>query len=330
MVYDANSGKLNCHSCGRNDNIEDFPEENLDREFGESEAGDYHCENCGAKLLTDDDTVATNCKFCESGMIIGERLSGRMAPAKIIPFKIDKEKAQRAFRKWCGDGKLTPEGFMTADRIKNISGIYLPFWLYDLNTRARASGRATRVNTYVRGDYRYTETRHYEVYRDVDIHYLKVPADASEKMEDGLMDMVEPYNYEDLKEFKTPYLAGYLADKYNYDESELLLRVKGKVENYLDSYLYSTARGYTTVNFLNKDVDTRNKNAYYSFLPIWMVDYDYKGEEYIFAMNGQTGKVVGKPPISKKKIVLRFISVSLGVFLVLKLLIRILLGGIIW
>lgn len=330
MVYDAETSTLHCDNCGRNDDIKDFPEENINREFTDSDGHEYHCENCGAILLTDDDTTATTCSFCGAAMVIADRLSGVMAPSKIIPFKISKEKAQEAFKKWCGNGKLTPKDFMTADRIKNISGMYIPFWLYDLNTRVQARGRGTKVRTYRQGNYMYTETRHFDVYRDLDMHYVKVPVDASLKMDDGLMDRVEPYDYSAMDEFRTGYLAGYTAEKYNYTENELLPRVKGKVEGYVGSYLNSTATSYSTINFIDKDIDTRNKHAYYSLLPIWMVYYDYEGREYVFAMNGQTGKVVGEPPISKKRTFLRFLVTVLGSFILVKVLIMILLGGGLW
>ncbi len=330
MVYDADSGKLHCNSCGREDSIEDFPESNINREFSDTDGKEYNCQNCGAVLLTDDDTTATTCSFCNSPMVIGDRLTGEMAPSKIIPFKIDKEKAQMAFKNWAGNGKLTPNGFMTADRIKNISGMYIPFWLYDLNSKVEIRGKGTVMRSYTRGEYNYTETSYYDVYRNLDLNYLKVPVDASLKMNDILMDSVEPYDYEKLTEFKTPYLAGYLAEKYNYTEDELLPRVKGKIENYIESYIQGTLGQYNTVNFSQKDIKIANTDAYYTLLPIWMVYYDYKGKEYIFAMNGQTGKVVGRPPISKGKVVLWFSSMSLSIFIMLKILIILFMGGGLW
>ena len=319
MEYDANIGSLLCPSCGREDNIESFPEENVEKFFTEEDGGEYHCGNCGANIITDLDTMATRCSFCGAGVVISNRLSGEMAPSKLIPFRISKERAQEAFVKWAGNGRLTPRGFMTGDRIKNISGMYIPFWLYDLNTRGQLYGIGHKVRTYRRGDWIYTETRFYNVYRDINLDYLKVPVDASEKMHDDLMDLIEPYNYEDLKEFKIPYLVGYTAEKYNYNESELLPRAKSKIENFVRNYINSTTSEYTSVNIRKLDLDIRNKSAYYSLLPVWVVYYDYRGKEYFFAMNGQTGKVVGQPPISKKKVVSNFALIFIISFLVLRL-----------
>lgn len=365
MAFDSVTGKLRCASCGRTDDIDkmaggntphggtesyDMDEEdrkaaeaafNNDYEdpsfedeptkystFQENEATEYHCKNCGAILITDAQTTATTCSFCGAGVVISERLSGNLAPVKVIPFTINKAQAQEAFKKWCKGGLLTPSDFMTADRIKNITGIYVPFWLYDVNGRGEVAATCTRVRTYTVGDWIYTETKFYHVYRKVDLNYLKVPCDASKKMDDQLMDKLEPYRYDQLKDFQMPYLAGYIAEKYDFDDTKLLPRIKERVLPYVESYIRSTISGYTTVNIHHRDINIRQKNAYYTLFPVWMVCYDYRKAEHIFAMNGQTGKLVGKPPLSKVKIAGWFAGISVGSFLILRIITLLMGGGI--
>ena len=329
MVFDSSSGMLSCHSCGRKDDIKSFPKEFISQIFAPQETNAYHCKNCGAVLVTDADTVATTCSFCGAGVVLGDRVAGELAPAKVIPFSISKEQAMDAFRKWCKNGLLTPKGFVTADRIKSMTGMYVPFWLYDMNSRAQVSAEATQRRTYSRGDYIYTETKHYHVYRDVDINYIKVPVDASEKMNDDLMDKLEPYDYSGLKDFNTPYLAGYIAEKYNYNSQELLPRITARIKNYANSYVSSTISGYSTVRYTNQNLDTKDKQAYYTLLPVWMVCYDYQKSEHTFAMNGQTGKIVGTPPLSFGKIASWFSGICVGTFVVLRI-IALILGGGLW
>lgn len=342
MSFDAKKGMLSCDSCGRTLPVEEYKEpgeepiQDFDEfesqtsatTFGTDEATQYQCKNCGAILITDKDTTATTCSFCGAPMVLGDRLSGELAPAKVIPFSINKEQATQAFRKWCKNGLLTPKGFASADRIKNITGTYVPFWLYDLNGRGEAHADCTRVRTYEAGDYIYTETRHYDVYRKVDLNYNKIPVDASEKMNDKLMDKLEPFHYDNLKDFKTPYLAGYLAEKYNYTDKQLFDRVKERIDHYVHDYIRSSIHGYSSTMIRNEWTDVRQRNATYALLPIWMICYDYKDSEHIFAMNGQTGKIVGKPPLSWSKIAGWFAGISGGVFLVLEIISLIARGGI--
>lgn len=358
MAYDSGSGLLRCASCGRTDNIEEMagvknsPEggtitHEMDEEdakaanagfdqdykdasdtdeptnhatFNENEVTEYHCQNCGATLLTDTQTTATTCSFCGAGVVLSDRLTGNLAPAQIVPFTISKEQAQAAFVKWCRKGLLTPRDFMNADRIKNISGLYVPFWLYDLNGRGEVEATCTRMRTYVSGEWIYTETKFYNVYRKADLNYQRIPCDASQKMDDALMDKLEPYQYSNLKEFNMPYLAGYLAEKYDFDDTQLLPRIKQRVSSYVESYIRSTINGYSSVSIHRSDINVRQKRADYTLMPVWMVCYDYKQAEHNFAMNGQTGKIVGKPPISARKVAAWFTGISAGTFLILQLL----------
>lgn len=361
MEYDSISGTLHCDSCGRKEDIDHMPipdiqegssndapnvnnfdtseikdeasfdyndtyDETLHRTFKEGEATQYQCNNCGAVVLTDSNTTATTCSFCGAAVVLGDRLTGALQPARIIPFKINKSQAQQAFIKWCKGGKLTPPGFMTADRIKNITGIYVPFWLYDVNGSGDIDATCTRVRTYTSGDYIYTETKYYHVYRKVNLNYLNIPVDASSKMSDLLMDLIEPYNYQELKTFQMPYLAGYIAEKYNYTDKDMYTRAKDKANSYVDSYLRNTINSYSSVVYNRKDIQVKQRKAYYTLLPVWMVCYDYKDSEHIFAMNGQTGKIVGKPPLSNKKIATWFAFIS-GISFIIFKIIAIMLGG---
>ena len=364
MAFDSQSGMLRCGSCGRTDDIDkmaggksskggkitfdmdeddkrafkeafdhDYEDDSDEDEpashntFQGDEAVQYNCNNCGAILITDTLTTATSCSFCGAGVVLGDRLAGDLAPAKVLPFTISKEEAQEAFIKWCRKGLLTPKDFMTANRIKSITGLYVPFWLYDINGRGEVDAICTRVRTYTRGDWIYTETKYYAVYRKVDLNYQRIPCDASKKMDDTLMDKLEPYDYAHLKDFKIPYLVGYIAEKYDYDATQLLPRVKNRVASYVDSYLRSTIVGYSSVSYQRKDIKLRQKHADYTLLPVWMVCYDYQKAEHNFAMNGQTGKIVGKPPLSAGKIAAWFSGISAGTFILLRIL-TLILGGI--
>ncbi|WP_282938956.1 TFIIB-type zinc ribbon-containing protein [Paenibacillus sp. RC67] len=327
MVFDSETGMLSCHSCGRKDNIEQIPDPLGQQDSSPDEVQEYHCTSCGAIVITEKETAATVCSFCGSAVVLGDRLSGKLAPGLVIPFTISKEKAIEAFRKWCRNGLLTPSGFMTADRIKGMTGMYIPFWLYELHNKVRVNGQATRVRTYADADYRYTETQHFDIYRKLQLNYLKVPIDSSEKMNDTLMDRLEPFHYDQLKHFKTPYLAGYVAEKYSYTDTEMLPRAKNKIREYIEASISSAVSEYSTVHFTNKDIDTMVKNVDYCLLPVWVVHYDYNRLEYTFAMNGQTGKVVGKPPISKMKVAAWFAGISSVSFLSLKIISWMMGGG---
>ena len=328
MEYDTYSEMLTCHSCGREDNVQDMQDPITKYVFTEEDAAEeYHCHSCGAVIITEAETSATSCSFCGSAVVLGDRLTGNLAPVKIIPFAISKEEAVMKFKRWCGRGLITPKGFMSANRIKGITGMYVPFWLYDLQNEIEVHGSATKVSKYRSGDYDYTETAHYDFYREICLDYIKVPVDASVKMTDELMDKLEPFPYEKLENFKTPYLAGYVAETYSYNEEELLPRVKEKIKEYIFEFIDSTVTEYTSAKYDNVHIHTETQRADYVLLPVWVLHYDYNKLEYTFAMNGQTGKVVGKPPLSKSKVFAWFAGLSAIFFLVFQLVSYLYIGG---
>lgn len=354
MEFDAGSGRLSCAFCGHNIDIQEYAkenggeyepgaaEDNISEEMGdyrevheeksdnfydeESVVG-YCCENCGAELVVTDDTTATKCSFCGSAMILSDRMKGKRAPVKVIPFRVAKEDAIEGFKKWCKRGLITPNDFMTADRIGDIAGIYVPFWLFDIAGQGEVEADCTRVSHYSSGDYNVTATKHYKVWRKVDLDYDCIPVDASEKMPDDLMDKLEPFYYEDIKPYSSMYLPGYVAEGYNYTDDDLLPRVQERVSKYMDDYAKETMKGYDSVRISERSYNIMKKKADYALLPVWMINYNYRNGEYMFAMNGDTGKVVGKPPISKVKALAWFLGVGGGLFAILRLITMFLLGG---
>lgn len=339
MSYDATTGMLLCSGCGRTEEInqqEKDPEPDI--EFGQhrdsssySKYGDdtvqYQCKNCGAVLATEKNTSATVCSFCGAPMVLSDRLSGALAPTRVIPFKITKQQAQEAFRRWCKNGRFSPKEFKPADRIKDISGVYIPYWLFDLKAEASTDAACTKVRHYTSGDYNITETRHYNAFRSADIDYMRVPADASKKMDDSMMDKLEPYDYSSLNDFSSQYLAGYMAEIYDYNDDQLMPRIKERVSRYTESELRSSIIGYSSVSLRNTHMRlTELSKPDYTLMPVWVVAYDFKDKEHVFLMNGQTGKIIGKPPLSAGKIALWILCIWAGLFGVMELIL-LLIGG---
>ncbi len=204
--------------------------------------------------------------------------------------------------------------------MRKISGIYVPFFLYDCDIAGNFEAEGTKLHVYRIGQTEYTETSFFAIHRNMDALYRRVPADASSKMLDEQMDKLEPFDGSELKEFMMPYLSGFFAEKYDLDGMQLMPRVRGRIDNYFEDYARSTMSGYASVRMGSKDIRYDQVQSDYALLPVWMLSFMHKGKEYLFAMNGQTGKVVGKPPISRAKVLLWFAGVSGAVFGLLKLL----------
>lgn len=326
MSFDAKLGVLACDYCGHKDEIETIEEEIDSTSISLDDSKEYQCNNCGAQVITGSDTSATTCCFCESAVVLSDRITGEFSPDLVIPFTIEKNKAKKLFKKWIRNKLFAPSEYKKANKINEIKGLYVPYWIYDLKGRATVTARGKKVRYYSKGNYDYTETKHYDIYRKVNIDFLKVPVDASDKMDDELMDLTEPYDYSELKPFKSPYLAGYIAEKYNEDDEALLPRVKSKVQPFIKSYISSTISGYSSVSYKNEDSSITQSQSAYSLFPVWIFNYDFENREHTYIMNGQTGKIIGKPPQSKAKMV-TFLLTSLIIIFVIARFITVMLGG---
>ncbi len=324
MLFDPEKKLLVCESCGSTKNPNEVNESEVKEEDNKSEENGvvhYKCPSCGAELVTDQYTSATICAYCGSPNIIEDRLNANFKPDRIIPFKYNREYTIKAIRKWCNDGIFSPADLLSKSNLDKVTGVYVPFWLYDIYTNTDMSAKATKVRVYRRGDTEYTETSRYDVYRNVDAEFNKIPADASIKMDDQLMDLIEPFNYSELTNFEMSYMSGYMAEKYNYTSEELENRAIRRTDKYSTDLARGTISGYDSVSVLSSDVRSNIENSEYVLLPVWIYNYRYNKKDYKFIMNGQTGKIIGKPPISKARIFGVYLSSAIAVFLILKLIV---------
>ena len=259
----------------------------------------YACRSCGGEIVGDATTGATSCPFCGNPVVMVGQFSGALRPDYIIPFKLDKKAAKAALTKHYSGKRLLPRVFKDQNHIDEIKGVYVPFWLFDADVDASVSYQATRVRTWSDSNYSYTETSYYSVVRGGRIGFERVPVDGSTKMEDDLMESIEPFDFSDAVSFQTAYLAGYLADKYDVDADDSIQRANERIKKSTADAFASTVRGYATVTPEVSNIYLNNGKAKYALFPVWILNTTWKGQKYTFAMNGQTGKLVGDLPIDK-------------------------------
>lgn len=273
----------------------------------------YTCQSCGGELITDEHTAATFCPYCGNPTILPGRLSGGVKPDGVIPFQRSKEDAQNAFLELCKGKPLLPKDFTAKHRLEKITGIYVPFWLYECESGFDARYQATRIHRWSDFHYNYTRTEHYLLTRSASAGFANIPMDGSSKMDDAIMESIEPYDFSKLTDFDTAYLSGYFADKYDVPSETGHDRVRQRVSSTMDSMVAPTLVGYATAIPTARNVAVTHGKARYVLLPVWMLYTKYEGKDYIFAMNGQTGKMTGTLPIDKKKMWTWFGGVSAAV-----------------
>lgn len=330
IAFDSTLQKMKCPYCDTEFEMETLAgydaglQTEADHMEWETAAGDewqegeadglrsYTCKSCGGEIVGDETTAATSCPFCGNPVVMTGQFSGSMKPNLVIPFKLDKKAAKAGLMRHLSGKRLLPKIFKDENHIDEIKGVYVPFWLFDADADANVRYRATKVRTWSDNQYTYTETGYYLAQRSGSIGFECIPVDGSSKMEDALMESIEPFDISEAVSFQTAYLAGYFADKYDVTQEESVQRANERVKQSAEQAFESTVKGYTTIQKENSSIQLRGGKVQYALYPVWLLNTTWNGKKYTFAMNGQTGKFVGDLPIDSSAVMKWTIGLSAG------------------
>ncbi len=285
-----------------------MPEEKAAQAAGDAQAdgGDivnsYSCSSCGAQVVCDDSTSATSCPYCGSPMVFAGKLSGQFKPDCVVPFKLTKKDAQEALKKFCSGKALLPKVFTSQNTIEEMKGVYVPFWLCSCDTDSRIAYDARKVSTHSDDKNEYVETSFYDVARSGSLGFDDIPVDASDSMDDAYMEGLEPYDYGEMVDFNPAYLSGFLADRYDSSAEDSFKRAESRIDSSVRSAFANTVKGYDSYSEKEADISIKNKKSRYALMPVWLLTSKFADKNYLFAVNGQTGKVSGELPIDKGKL----------------------------
>ena len=299
-------------------------EENTFNDSEESNLAVYTCSSCAGEIICDETTAASKCPYCGSNVIFSSRISGKLKPDYIIPFKYDKNAAKESLLNHFKGKKLLPHAFKDENHIDEIKGIYVPFWLYSAKADISANFEGTKCIFWSDSNYNYTKTDHFSIIRDGKTSFSKSPADGSSKMPDDLMESLEPYDFSEMIDFTPAYLSGFLADKYDVPADANLARINDRIKESSVIFMRNTISGYTSLTTKYCNVKLCDSFSKYALLPVWILNTTWKDKKYIFAMNGQTGKFVGDLPCDNKLyfkwLALLSAAISAGIFAAIYLL----------
>ena len=318
IEFDSTLQKMKCPYCSAEFEMEALqaydadlnsqPQENMNWDTaagGEWQVGEteglrvYTCNTCGGEIVADETTGASECPFCGNPVIMTGQFAGALKPDLVIPFKVDKKAAIAALQNHYKGKLLLPKVFKDQNHIKEVKGLYVPVWLFDTDADAHVRYKATRTRTWSDSQYRYTETSHFSVTRGGGIGFENVPVDGSTKMDDTLMESIEPFNINEAVDFQTAYLSGYLADKYDVDAEASIGRANERIKKSTEDAFASTVQGYTSVIPVSSTINLQNGRARYALYPVWILNTQWNGQKFTFGINGQTGKIAGDLPLDK-------------------------------
>jgi hypothetical protein len=248
----------------------------------------------------DENAAAAACPYCGNNVVMKGQFSGDLRPDYVIPFKLDKKQAKEGLKNHFKGKIFLPKVFKEENHLEEIKGIYVPFWLVDVDVDADIQYSATTTRSWQDARYRYMETKHYVLDRDGSVSFTNVPKDASKEIDDTMMESIEPFDMKDAVSFQTAYLAGYFANRYDEGIQDSMERIRQRVKRSTESIFRDSASGYGSVALQSSKVNVSRTDYRYVLYPVWLLNTTWKGQHFHFAMNGQTGKFVGDLPMDNK------------------------------
>lgn len=272
----------------------------------------YKCKSCGGEIVADETTGASKCPYCDNPVVMTGQFAGDLKPEFIIPFKLDKEAAKKALSDHLTGKKLLPKVFRDQHTIEEIKGVYVPVWLFDAEAEGDIVYKAHKVSKrWSDNDYDYVKRDYFTVRRAGTMAFQGVPVDGSSKMDDNLMESIEPFDFKDAVPFQPAYMSGFLADKYDVDAEASIARANERIRHSVEKAFRDSVTGYESVDVEKTSIQLDNAKAKYAMYPVWLLNISWNGKIYPFAMNGQTGKFVGDLPMDKSQAIGKFFLIAI-------------------
>lgn len=331
MRFDPKTAQLTCDHCGNTDQIEGsgfhinhITELDLRKALAEDlsavemeETRVSRCPNCAAQVEFDPEKHATECPFCATPVVVDTGVHRHIKPRAVLPFALTETDARAAMNDWLGRLWFAPNGLQDyARKGRRMSGIYVPYWTFDAETRSDYRGERgtvyyetiTMVSDGKKVKHKVPRVRWRRVSGRVARFFDDVLVLASKSLPKRFTDALEPWDLSALEPYAPEYLAGFRAEGYaitledGFDEAR----------HYMDRVIERDVKfdiGGDRQRVHKIDTQLGKLTFKHILLPVWMAAYKYRGKTYRFVVNGRTGRVQGQRPYSVMKIT---IAVILG------------------
>lgn len=338
LAFNPKSQMLECAYCNskfKPKEVEDTQYKEAkgqkERKFDDAENSEvydvisYRCTQCGAELMTTDETLATFCSYCGSSAVLQKENKKNKKPDYIIPFEKSKEECEKAYKKMLQRAFFAPSDMLKNQQVEKIRGIYMPYWVYTYEKSGLQRDKGSRRNGRI-GDYVYYKD--YEISTNVEAVCDGVVHDASANFSDSLSEAIGPFSISKRKDFSPTYLSGFYADSEDVN-NDIYVSQCGEIAGERTSKELAKDSTYSRYN-ARPNVFMDMTKAEMGLFPVYfLATKNRKGDRISYAVvNGQTGKVAAEIPIDFKKFILSSALLSVLIFILLNLIFTITPGKV--
>jgi ribosomal protein S27E len=277
------------------------------------------CQSCQAITVFDPAHVAQRCDFCGSSALIPvEEIKAPIRPESLLQFKISEGNARDLVRGWYGKVWFAPNALKSRALTDTVRGIYLPYWTFD--AQAHAAWTAESGYNYYETEY-FTDSEGRQQSREVqrtrwepssgalDHFFNDELVPGSKGVPANLLAKIEPFpTTTDLKPYDPGFLSGWVVEQYQIDLVAAAQNARGKMDREIEQMCAQQVPG-DTHRFLQVNSEYREQTFKHVLVPVWVLAYTYGSQSFQVVINGYTGAITGKHPLSWGKITLAVLAV---------------------
>ena len=315
IKFSAKAQKVTCPYCESTFNPKELKlHQKKAQELETFEGKSYLCNQCGAELMTFDETAITFCTYCGSQAMIESRMITQNCPDYIIPFKVDKEEVIKEYKKVLKKALYTPNYMKTDVVCQKFRGIYMPYDIYTLGFNGICTNKGSKYSHHS-GNYDYYDD--YTIEAEVNAKYTGISYDLISKFYDDFSQKV-PFNFKEVEPFNFNYMSGFYADTKDVDETTYdkiaLAAVNADAPHHL-----SKRKEFAKYGCHNPRLGLSVKKRETGMFPVYFLAIRNKDEKFIhyIVVNGQTGKIAADLPIDFKKYIIGSLIIAVPLFLIL-------------
>ncbi len=318
LVFDIASQNLQCAYCSTQYDPYEMDQTIHANEMDTMDVTMYTCSQCGGELYTTDTAMTSFCSFCGTEALLYSRASKEQKPEYIIPFKKTKEDCKKLYKNMMRMAIFAPKELKDEKCIDSFRGIYMPYWMYDVNHEKPMD--VAGKTSYRSGDYIYTS--HYRLTADLDVHYNGISYDGSSSFSDNISEKIAPFQVAHLKPFTPAYMSGFYADTADVDESVYCEDVTRFANDKTGEFIrkHPDCKKYEiSQESIDMDLGNAIERTHRAMFPVWFMSYQKDGRVAYATVNGQTGKVVADLPVDLGKYLIGTFVLALPIFILLNM-----------
>jgi DNA-directed RNA polymerase subunit RPC12/RpoP len=298
-----------------------------DKRGWKAEKTSVKCQSCQAISVLDASVVGQRCSFCGSAQLVPyEQIKAPISPESLLPFKISESQVRDSIRQWYGSHWLAPSKLKNSAHTDTVRGVYLPYWTFDAQARADWTAESGyyyyETETYTDANGR-SQTRQVQKTRwqpssgSLDHFFDDELVPASRGVNGELLRKIEPFPTKELVPYDPSFLAGWVIEQYQIDLIAAAQNARKQMEQELEGMCDAEVPG-DTHRFLNVDADFSGQTFKHVLFPVWLLTFRYGAENFQVLVNGYTGTISGKYPLSWVKIffLILGILILIGIFVV--------------